>query len=103
MKFLALLASFTATAIAGWIPGILPRNYEKGQYLDIYTSPLQTLSSSFKFDFYSVNWCQSTKGRSYDPSTSLEKTNGELIESPFQHKFGFDRNVQICKKTLEHN
>jgi hypothetical protein len=25
-----------------------------------------------------------------------------MHESVFDHKFGFDRNIQVCKKTLTH-
>jgi len=71
--------------------------------LDIYVGQLWTERSSFTFDYYMLNWCENKKGLGYDSAkygTTLRGT--PMHESTFDHKFGFDRNIQVCKKSLTH-
>lgn len=93
-----------ATIASAWqLPGIVPKNYEKGMNLDIMVGQLESQRSSFTFDYYMLNWCDNGHGRAYDPAkygTTL--TGTPLHESPFDHKFGYDQNIMVCKKTLTH-
>lgn len=69
--------------------------------IDIFVGQMFSQHTSFTFDFYSLNWCPSDKGPAYDPAkfgTTL--TGAPLHESPYNHKFGYDRNVQLCKKSM---
>lgn len=100
MQILQTTAIF-AVANAWQIPGILPKNYEKGMNLDIMVGQLESVHNSFGFDFYMINWCSNQYGLGYDESkygTTL--TGTPLHESPYQHTFGVDQNVMLCKKTL---
>ena len=91
-------------SVNSWqLPGLVPKNYEKGQMIDIYVGQLWTERSSFTFDYYMLNWCSNNKGLAYDPeSYGTTLTGSPLHESPFNHKFGYDRNIQICQKTFSH-
>ncbi len=51
-----------------------------------------------------LNWCATRNGLGYDESkygTTL--TGTPLHESPYSHKFGWDQNVLVCKKTFTHS
>jgi hypothetical protein len=63
-----LLAALSAGAKAWSMPGVTPKNYEKGKVLDIFVGQLYSDRTSFTFDYYSLNWCMSTKGHAYDRS-----------------------------------
>lgn len=48
-----------------------------------------------------LKFCSNSHGLGYDMSkygTSL--TGAPLHPSPYDHKFGYDRNIQLCKQTL---
>lgn len=99
---LAKAAALLLPAVEAWqIPGLVPKNFERGQMLDVYVGQLETEHSSFTFDYYMANWCDNKKGKGYDPAkygTTL--TGTPLHESPYHHKFGYDQNIKICDKTL---
>lgn len=101
---LLITTLFIANVSKAWsVPGIVPKNYEKGQMLDILVGPLQTDSAAFSFDWYTLNWCTNKRGRGFNPDTMGETLTGSpLHESPFDHKFGYDRNIVVCKKILTH-
>ena len=68
--------------------------------IDIMVGPLFSEKQSFLFDYYSLDWCASQWGPSFDPALrGVTLTGSPQKHSPFDHKFGYDRNIQMCKKT----
>lgn len=54
-------------AVSAWqLPGLMPKNYEKGQRLDFMVGQLESLHTTMTFDFYMLNWCQNPYGLGYD-------------------------------------
>ena len=62
---LLLLCTFVMTVSAWSVPGLVPKNYEKLQKLDVLVGQLYSERTSFTFDYYSLNWCTNSKGRGY--------------------------------------
>lgn len=61
-----------------------PKNYKDGDILDIFVGQLWSAHSSVPFDFYKLDWCQSTAGHVYDPETiGLALRDVEISESPW--------------------
>ena len=95
----ALLASSCASAFM--LPGVVPKNYEKGQLLPITVGQLTSLQSAFTFDFYMLNFCSSPHGLGYDESKyGKTQTGAPEHESPYEYRFAIDQSVQTCTKTL---
>ena len=59
-KLLVAAISLNLSAKSWSIPGLMPKNYEKGKKLDIYVGQLYSDRTSFTFDYYSLNWCHNT-------------------------------------------
>lgn len=100
IKTLCLL---TASTYSWSLPGLIPKNYEEGQQLDIMVGQLQSRKSSFTFDYYMLNWCSNNAGKGYDAEkygTTL--TGAPLHESPYWFVFGNDSNNVVCLKSLTH-
>lgn len=55
-----------AIAFAWSLPGLIPKNYEKYQWLNIFVGQLTSERTSFNFDFYSLKFCQNNKGKGYN-------------------------------------
>ena len=81
----------------------MPRDYEQGQVLDIYVSQLESPRTTLPFDWYSLNWCNNTKGNGFDKTQkALSLTGTPLVESPYSYKFNTDKNWNACHKVLTH-
>ena len=87
------------------------RDYRAGDSLDIHVGQMWSdVIGSPPYDFYSLNWCDSTKGHSFDPSIIPEKkffaesndsVNSWTHESPYTYKLGEDVSSQIvCNRVM---
>lgn len=98
--FLTLLAANYATAWS--IPGMIPKNYEDGQSLDIHAGQLRSPRTSLEFDFYSLNWCDNYKKNGYNAELhGMSLRNTPLIESPYRYNFDENMNWHVCSKKLD--
>ena len=86
----------------GWsVPGMIPKNYERYNKVDILVGQLYSPRTSMAFDFYSLPWCNNTVGGGYDAEKRGSSLIGTpLIESPYQYRFNNDKNMPACHKVL---
>ena len=108
LPILALL--FTAVNSLGKLWGDLkPRSYKDGDKIDVHVSRLwSAVYAPMPYDFYSLNWCQSTAGHEYDGGYNRmfknhyshnDEANSNLHESPYVYRVGFQDTYQVvCKK-----
>ena len=65
---------------------------------------LESPRTSLPFDWYSLNWCNNTKGNGFDKTQkALSLTGTKLVESPYGYKFNMDKNWNACHKILTHS
>jgi transmembrane 9 superfamily protein 2/4 len=69
------------------LPGILPKNYQKGEGMEIYAGPLTSKHGSLNKAFYSLPWCDINKGLA-----------GAFEGTPFDYNLGKNKAVETCKK-----
>jgi hypothetical protein len=50
--------TFAAVAVAWQLPGLVPKNYEKDDMLDIFVGQMFSQKSSLTFDYYMLKWCE---------------------------------------------
>jgi hypothetical protein len=50
--------TFAAVAAAWQLPGLVPKNYEKDDMLDIFVGQMFSQKSSLTFDYYMLKWCE---------------------------------------------
>jgi len=75
-----------ATARAWSLPGLTPKDYEKGKKLDIFVGQLFSDRTSFTFDYYSLNWCLNTKGVGYNiDKYATTQTGAPMHETVFDY------------------
>jgi hypothetical protein len=54
-----------------------------------------------EFDYFSLNWCNNTKGVGYNPELRGQSLRGTpLVETSYFYNFLHDRNQVACWKTL---
>lgn len=106
MKTAVVLSATLQSGLASQIPGLVPKNFEKSQIIDIYAGELFSEKSPFRYNYYDLMWCPNKHGQKYldqmeskhkSPNTKFEEI--DTVTSMFDHKFGFDRNIQICQMT----
>ena len=69
----ALLISSTQGLGRFW-GDLRPRSYKKGDVLDIKVGRLwSAVAATMPYDFYSLNWCDSTAGHSWDGGHKRQK------------------------------
>ena len=89
---------------AGWrVPGLIPKSYQMQEMLEIFVGQLHSERTGLTFDFYTLNWCQNLHGVGYKKEhygTTL--TGSPTHETSYQYKFGVERNLIACMKTLTH-
>ena len=62
-----------------------PASYQEGDVLDIHVGQLFSSQNSVPFDFYALNWCESSSGREYDPeAVGLSLGDAEITESAME-------------------
>ena len=99
---LILILLFCRKTASWQLPGLIPKNYEKGAKLDIMVGQLESRGSAFTHDFYTLNWCPTKSGLAYDPDTfGTTLTGTPTHESPYRYKFGKDKNEILCTKYLQ--
>lgn len=61
--------------------------------IQIYVGELFSERTTFTKDYFSLNWCPTGEAGGIYGHTP----NGSpMRQSPYEHKFGFDRNIQLC-------
>ena len=96
---LIFILAFCRQTLSWQLPGLVPKNYEKGAILDIMVGQLQSQTSAFTRDFYALNWCPAN---SDDPVKFGTTLTGSLTHvSPYQYKFGKDKNEILCTKQFD--
>jgi transmembrane 9 superfamily protein 2/4 len=55
---LALLASLSTGVSAFYLPGVAPRDYAKGQVIEVKVVKLDSIKTQLPFDFYSLPFCR---------------------------------------------
>lgn len=87
-----------------------PTSFNKGDLVDIHVGQLWSLvRGTTPFDFYSLNWCDSSKGHTYDETllqegiTYEDTVNDYVHESPYSYKVGqkMDSAEVVCRKKLK--
>jgi hypothetical protein len=86
MKIVVLLASGVA---AFTVPGLIPKNYHKGEKLNVLVGPLESQKTGIPLDYYNLNWCDNQKGASFDGEVVGTSYKGnKLVEFPLEYTFG---------------
>ena len=91
---------------------VKPRSFDKGNKLDIHVSRLwSAVAAPMPYDFYTLNWCDSTAGHSWDGGYNRKFKNHyshndlateNLHESPYTFEIGkADGSQVVCKKLLK--
>jgi len=108
----ALTVLVTSVQSLGKLWGDLkPKSYKEGDKLDIHVGRLwSAVAAPLPYDFYSLNWCESTAGHKYDGGYNRmfkmeyghnDDANLNLHESPYTYEIGHGRgHVAVCKKML---
>ena len=86
---ITLAAIYLQSVAKAWsVPGLIPKNYEKKQQLDIFVGQLFSERTSFTFDYFTLNWCKNTKGVGYDiEKIGVTKTGAEMHETAYEYVF----------------
>ena len=90
-----------------------PTSYSEGDYVDVHVGQLWSLvRGEVPFDFYSLNWCDSTASHSHNGKTRYDKEVSNIAtensdvnrfthESPYSYKIGDTKEATVvCKKIL---
>lgn len=62
MKTALAAAATLQFSAASQIPGLIPKNYEKGQILDIFAGELFSERAPFRYNYYDLRWCSNHHG-----------------------------------------
>ena len=77
-----------------------PTSYTKGEFVDVHVGQFWSLvRGEVPFDFYSLNWCESTASHAHNGNTRYDKevsaiatdnddVNRYTHESPYSYKIG---------------
>lgn len=70
--------------------------------MDIFVGQLYSDRTSFTFDYYSLNWCQNTKGLGYNPDMyGKTQTGAPMHETMFEYQFNLAKAYEhVCYKDL---
>ena len=89
-----------------------PQSFKKGDKIDVHVGRLwSAVLAPMPYDFYSLNWCDSTAGHKWDSGYNIkfensyqhDERNENLHESPFMYTVGQkDGSRIICKKNFNH-
>ena len=72
-----------------WFPHLTPKAYEKKDKLDIFAGQLFSDRTTVPYDFYKLNWCDSTAGHAYDPnSLGVTMRDTKMVHSPYKYTVG---------------
>jgi hypothetical protein len=108
IKWLLSLVLLVSHSLSWSIPGLIPKNYEKGQILDIFVSRLESPQTAFNYDYYILPWCRPKLDKrpegplpdipAPEPPTTL--TGAPLKLSPYSYTVGVNKNVTVCEQTM---
>ena len=91
MKYYFILTTLLAHQCVNvlWFPHLTPKAYEKNDVLDIFAGQLWSDRTTLPFDFYKLNWCNSTAGHAYDPnSLGVTMRDTKMVHSPYKYTVG---------------
>ena len=110
LPVLALLINSVNSLGKMW-SDLKPKSYREGDELEMGVSRLwSSVRAPLPFDFYSLNWCESTAGHKYDNGYARvfnehydhnDEATENIHESPYSIKIGEEDGSKIlCKKIL---
>jgi hypothetical protein len=105
MPVLLLLAALALTAApcAAYLPGVGPKEYNKGDSLPLYVNELTSTRTQYPIDYYSIPFCAPERGTIKMGKESLGgQLEGDLMESSlYELLVGFGSTCKIlCEKEL---
>ena len=88
-----------------------PTSFEDGDVLDIHVGQLWSLvRGTLPYDWYSLRWCESTAGHTYDNKYLTNKetyaenndsVNERIHETPYIYRVGEDKDPTVlCNRRL---
>ena len=84
LTLVTVLVFLGQTVRSNFLSSIKPKQYKKGDKVDILVGQLFSPRSTYPFDWYKLAWCDSSKGHSYDPATvGVTMRDTVISESPF--------------------
>ena len=91
MKYCLIIATLIVQQCVNalWFPHLTPKAYEKNDVLEVFAGQLWSDRTTLPYDFYKLNWCNSTAGHAYDPdSLGVTMRDTKMVHSPYKYTVG---------------